>query len=83
VYSPKILFPCCGGMIWWDVGNTFLRLEYSDWVLQRVKEIHHLVGVLCVGLEEQFMAILKIMRRVVFKRFQFPILNLAGKVIGS
>jgi hypothetical protein len=27
-------------------------LEYSDWVLQRVKEIHCAVGVSCVGYEE-------------------------------
>jgi hypothetical protein len=34
-----------------------IRLMYSDWVLKRAKEIHWVVGVSCVGLEEPFMAI--------------------------
>jgi len=34
-----------------------IRLMYSDWVLKRAKEIHRVVGVSCVGLEEPFMAI--------------------------
>lgn len=29
------------------------RSVYSDWVLQRVKEIHLVVGVSCVGFEVQ------------------------------
>jgi hypothetical protein len=41
------------------LGNScYSSLEYSDWVLQRMKEIHRVVGVSCVGFEEQFMALL-------------------------
>lgn len=32
--------------------------EYSEWVLQRVKEIYLVVGVSCVSFKEQFMAIM-------------------------
>jgi len=32
--------------------------EHSNWVLQRAKEIHHVLGISCEGYEEQFMAIL-------------------------
>jgi hypothetical protein len=35
-----------------------LGLEYSDFVLHRVKEIHLVVGISCEGFEEQFMALL-------------------------
>jgi hypothetical protein len=37
-----------------------LRLKHSDWVFQTAKEIHCVMGVLCVGYEEQFMAILTV-----------------------
>lgn len=39
--------------------SGYSSLEYSYRVLQRVKETHWIVGVLCVGFEEQFMAILR------------------------
>ena len=54
LHSPKLLFPYHEGK------SGHLWLKYSDWVLQRVKEIHHVLGVSCVSFEEQFMAILTV-----------------------
>lgn len=34
------------------------ELNASDWVFQMVKDLHHWIGMECVGYEEQFMALL-------------------------
>lgn len=38
--------------------NFFFPNQASDWVIHKVKEIQHNVGIECDGNEEQFMALL-------------------------
>jgi hypothetical protein len=52
LYTPLNSYPLVLGN---SGGSSF---ECSDWVVQRVKEIHMIVGICCVGSEEQFLALL-------------------------